>query len=143
MSFTTDASEFCDSNVLVYANDQADDFKWQRAVELVERLEREAIGAISIQVLQEFYVVSTRRLRPPLAPDVARRLVEGLLTWRVVSPTGRDVMDAIDSSVRWQVSFWDAMLLVAANKAAASILWSEDLNDGQVYGGVTVRNPFR
>lgn len=94
-------------------------------------------------MLQEFYVTVTRRATPPVAPEIARRIVAQLAHWHVVAPTAIDVLDAIDNSVRWQVSFWDAMLLTAAHKAGAAILWSEDLNDGQVYGGVTVRNPFQ
>ena len=60
----------------------------------------------------------------------------------MVEPSARDVVDAIDKSARWQISFWDAMLLTAANKAGAAVLWSEDLNPGQLYGQVTVQNPF-
>jgi predicted nucleic acid-binding protein len=59
-----------------------------------------------------------------------------------VEPGAADVLDAIDNSLRWRLSFWDAMLVTAANKTGASVLWSEDLNPGQRYGGVTVQNPF-
>lgn len=61
----------------------------------------------------------------------------------MAAPSADDVLDAIDGSVRWQVSFWDAMLLTTAAKVGAGVLWTEDLNDGQSYGTVTVRNPFR
>jgi predicted nucleic acid-binding protein len=99
-------------------------------------------GTLSVQVLQEFYVTVTRKAVPPLPPEQARTIVDRLTLWPVVEPSARDVLDAIDNSLRWQVSFWDAMLLTAANKAGATVLWSEDLNPGQVYGGVTVRSPF-
>ena len=137
------SAEFCDTNVLVYAHSAAAGAKWTRAQELVNRLWDERVGALSVQVLQEFYVTVTRRGTPPLSPDAARAIVEDLASWHVVEPTARDVLDAIDGSVRWRVSFWDAMLLVAANRAGAAVLWSEDLNDGQLYGSATVRNPFR
>jgi predicted nucleic acid-binding protein len=137
------SAEFCDTNVLVYAHDLTAGAKREQARGLVRRLDADAVGALSVQVLQEFYVGVTRKVRNPVPPQVARRIVEGLITWQVVHPRAQDVLEAIDGSVRWQVSFWDAMLLVAANKAGASVLWSEDLNDGQTYGGVTVRNPFR
>ena len=140
-SFTS--AEFCDTNVLVYAHSAAADARWTRAQQLVNRLADERVGALSIQVLQEFYVTITRRGTPPLSPEAARAIVEDLTAWRVVEPRARDVLDAIDGSVRWRVSFWDAMLLVAANRAGASVFWSEDMNDGQLYGSVTVRNPFR
>jgi predicted nucleic acid-binding protein len=141
MSYTS--VEFCDTNVLVYAYSAPADARWRRAQQLVNRLGDDRTGALSVQVLQEFYVTATRRGTPPLAPDAARRIVEQLSAWQVVEPTARDVLDAIDGSVRWQVAFWDAMLLVAANRAGASVLWSEDLNEGQRYDAVTVRNPFR
>ena len=137
------SAEFCDTNVLIYAYDRAAGAKWARARQLVDRLGTEHVGAVSVQVLQEFYVTITRRGTPPLSPEAARAIVEDLTAWRVVEPRARDVRDAIDGSVRWRVSFWDAMLLVAANRAGASVFWSEDLNDGQLYGSVTVRNPFR
>ena len=94
-------------------------------------------------MLQELYVFLTRKLRPPMPPDRARSIVGDLLTWRIVEPGAADVVQAIDTSVRWQLSFWDAMLLVAADKGGADVLWSEDLSHGQTYGRVTVRNPFR
>jgi predicted nucleic acid-binding protein len=99
-------------------------------------------GALSVQVLQEFYVAVTRKAVPPLPPEQARAIVDRLTLWPIVEPTARDVLDAIDNSDRWRISFWDAMLLTAANKADAAVLWSEDLNPGQVYGRVTVQNPF-
>jgi predicted nucleic acid-binding protein len=136
-------AEFCDTNVLVYAYDQTAGPKWAHARQVVDRLWRERSGALSIQVLQEFYVTVTRRVTPPLSPEAARAVVEDLTTWQVVEPKARDVLDAIDGSARWRVSFWDAMLLVAANRAGVRVLWSEDLGDGQAYGSVTVRNPFR
>jgi predicted nucleic acid-binding protein len=100
-------------------------------------------GAASVQVLQELYVTLTRTLRPVLTPEEARTIVRDLLTWQIVVPGPADVLTAIEESGRWQVSFWDAMLLVTANKAGASVLWTEELNDGQAYGAVTARNPFR
>jgi predicted nucleic acid-binding protein len=136
------SAEFCDTNVLVYAHGASTGTKRERARGLLDRLWDERVGALSVQVLQEFYVTVTRRVTPPLSPEAARQIVEHLSGWRVVEPTARDVLDAIDGSVRWRISFWDAMLLVAANRAGAAVLWSEDLNDGQTYGSVTVRNPF-
>jgi predicted nucleic acid-binding protein len=98
---------------------------------------------VSIQVLQELFYTVTRKIASPLSAEEARRIVEDLTRWRVFAPAPADVLAAIDASVDWRLSFWDAMLLVAANRVGASTLWSEDLNDGQTYGTVTVRNPFR
>ena len=140
---TIDVSEFCDTNVLVYMHDGRDPTKQQSAAALIRRLWVNDIGVVSIQVLQEFYYTVTRRIAEPLPAAEARRIVEELTRWRVFAPAPADVLAAIDASVEWQVSFWDAMLLVAANRVGASVLWSEDLSDGQTYGAVTVRNPFR
>lgn len=135
--------EFCDSNVVVYAYDAKAGAKREEAHRLLERLRATGQGAVSVQVLQEVFVTLTRKLAQRLAPGEARDVVAALATWQVVAPTHRDVLAAIDRSLLWRVSFWDAMVLTAAIKAGASVLWSEDLNHGQSYEGTVVRNPFR
>ena len=136
--------EFADTNVAAYSFDPTAGEKRDVARQLVNRLVEERAGAASIQVLQELYVTLTRKFRPAFASSDARQIVAELAAnFRIVEPNSNDVLVAIDNAQRWQVSFWDAMLLTAANKAGASVLWSEDLNDGQRYGGVMARNPFR
>jgi predicted nucleic acid-binding protein len=94
-------------------------------------------------VLQEVYVNLTRKLRPASSPTDTRAIIGDLATWRtIVEPTRGDVLEAAERSELWGISFWDAMILVAARRAGASIVWSEDLSDGQSYGGVVVRSPF-
>jgi predicted nucleic acid-binding protein len=137
------SAEFCDTNVLVYAYDISAGSKRTRAKALVERLWQSGEGVVSIQVLQELFVTLTRRLSPPLSSADARDIVSDLTAWRVVQPTSQDVLDAIDAATTWQIAFWDAMLVTTARKASADVLWSEDLNDGQMFGGTQVRNPFR
>lgn len=134
--------EFCDTNVIVYAYDISAGPKRETARRLLVRLWQGDNGALSIQVLQETYVSLVRKLSPPVAPETARRIINNLVRWRVVEPDRYDVLAAIDTSLRWQISFWDAMLLLAARNAGAALLWSEDLNHGQSYDGVVVRNPF-
>lgn len=141
MSFTS--VEFCDTNVVVYAYDSSAAAKHRQAQDLLNRLWVARTGALSLQVLQEAYVTLTRKLRPTYAPADARTIISDLSTWRsVVEPTRRDVLDAAERSELWSISFWDALILVAARRAGASILWSEDLSDGQTYDGVVVQNPF-
>lgn len=140
MSFTS--AEFCDTNVLVYAHEQSMDSKRVVARRLLDRLWTASDGALSVQVLQEFFVVLTGKGARRLPHADARALVRDYSQWQVFEPTAGDVLDAIDNSQRWHVSFWDAMLLTAANKLGAGVLWSEDLNHGQTYGRTTVRNPF-
>ena len=141
MSFMN--GEFCDTNVVVYAYDLTAGAKREQAVLLLERLWQARNGVVSVQVLQELFVSLTGRLTPRMPTDRARSVVADMATWQVVEPTRGDVLEAINASERWQVSFWDAMVLTTAKKAGATVLWSEDLNDRQSYDGTVVRNPFR
>ncbi len=136
------SAEFCDTNVLVYAYDASAGDKHQRAKRLLQQLWESGNGVISIQVLQELFVALTRKVAHPLSIHDARGIMADIATWHVVEPTRGDVLEAIDATARWQVSFWDAMVLTAARKARAPTLWSEDLSDGQSYDGTTVHNPF-
>ena len=102
----------------------------------------EGNGCLSLQVLHEFYVSVTRKIRYPLSPEVARQPVEDLGQWLTHSPTVKDVIEAIQLQQRLQMSFWDAMLITSAQKMRCDVLWSEDLNSGQVIGDTTIQNPF-
>ncbi len=135
--------EFCDTNVLVYAYDVSAGEKRELAKRLLDRLWSTRSGLLSVQVLQELYVTLTRKLPISLSHQEAGQLVADLSTWRVVEPTREDVLEAIDSSARWGISFWDSMLLTAARKGGATLVWSEDFQDGEDYGGLVVTNPFR
>jgi predicted nucleic acid-binding protein len=135
--------EFCDTNVLAYAHDQLSRNKQPPAARLVGRLAESGEAALSVQVLQELFVTLTHKLPRPLPIVEARDLIADYATWRVFTPMAAHVIEAIDASARWQVSFWDAMVLTAARHSGAAILWSEGLSHGQRYDGVEVRNPFR
>ncbi len=134
--------EFCDTNVLVYAHDLGAGEKRARAVHLIDGLWERGNGALSVQVLQELYVTLTRKLAPPIQPAEARAIIADLTNWTVVAPDSAAVLAAIDASARWQVSFWDAMVITAAQQAGAETIWSEDLSHDQRFGNLTVRNPF-
>src|ERR1051326_3596366 len=120
--------EFCDTNIVVYAYDTTAGAKHQRAEQLLERLWTDGTGVVSIQVLQELFVTLTRKISRPLDARTARGIVSDLATWQVVRPLEADVLAAIDGTLRWQISFWDAMIVTAAQRAGASTVWSEDLN---------------
>lgn len=137
------SGEFCDTNVIVYAYDSTAGAKREQAMRLMNRLWGTSAGILSVQVLQELFVTLTRKVAQPLPLPQARQLVSDLATWPVFAPDSADVLEAIDGTARWQISFSDAMLVTAARKAGANLIWSEDLNDGQQYDGITVRNPFR
>jgi predicted nucleic acid-binding protein len=135
--------EFCDTNIFVYAYDLSAGRKRTRARGLLETLWASGDGTLSVQVLQELFVTLTRKISPALPPPDARTIISDLVRWRVVEPTRNDVLLAIDAASRWQLSFWDAMIVVAAQRAGAAVIWSEDLNDGQDFDGAIVQNPFR
>lgn len=140
MSFMN--AEFIDSNVLVYAHDPTTPSKHERARALVERLWLESTGRLSIQVMQEFFWIVTRKIPVPLTRETALAVLADLSVWPVYSPVAADVLSAGKLVGTIQVSFWDAMLLVAAKASGAKRLWSEDLNHGQIVEGVEILNPF-
>lgn len=134
---------FVDTNVLVYAHDRGAGEKNARARELVERLWRERTGVVSTQVLQELYVNVRRKASAPISAPEARALVEDYLAWPLVVNDGATILQAVAIEERFGLSFWDALVVASAQEAGVEVLWSEDLNDGQAYGSVVVRNPFR
>lgn len=133
---------FVDSNILVYAYDKTAGTKFDKSSDLVETLWSTGGGCISIQVLQEFYVVATRKFAGQTPRREILDIVEDLCSWNVHSPVTADVLDAIRIRERYRLSFWDAMIIGSAVKLDCKILWSEDLNHGQDYLGVRVQNPF-
>ena len=134
--------QFVDTNVLVYAHDLTAGAKHDRARALIEELWDTRQGCLSIQVLQEFFVTTTRKIPRPLDATDAARIIEDLAHWHVHAPAAADVLAAIDVHRHARVSFWDAMILRSAKELGCNIVHSEDLNSGQEYEGVEVRNPF-
>ena len=135
------ARYFVDTNILMYAHDTAAGLKHERAKALVRELWDNRSGVVSTQVLQELCVNLQRKLARPLNSEETREIVADYLTWHVVVNDGQSVLAALDVQARYQVSFWDALVLQAAQAAGVSTLYSEDLSDGQRYGGVLVTNP--
>jgi len=134
--------EFVDTNVIVYAHDPAAVRKSPVARQLLERLWDSNSGVVSIQVLQELYVVLTRKGQSPLTPRRTIEIVEGLAAWTTHRPTAGDIVAAARLSTRHQLSFWDAMVVRSALQTGAEILWTEDLQHGQKIESVEIRNPF-
>ncbi len=134
--------QFVDTNVLVYAHDVTAGDKHSRARALVEELWGTREGCLSVQVLQEFFVITTRKIARPLDVPAAARIVEDLAHWHVHAPSASDVLAAIDIHQRAGTSFWDAMILRSAQQLGCKTVHSEDLNPGQGYEGVQVRSPF-
>lgn len=134
--------QFVDTNVLVYAHDASAGTKHARAAELIKELWNSGTGCLSIQVLQEFYVSVTRKVPKPLDGATAAQLVSDLAQWTVHVPDVGDVVAAVEVHQRNAISFWDAMIIRSAAALGCAIVWSEDLNSGQVYQDVRVVNPF-
>lgn len=133
---------FVDSNILIYAHDRDAGVKRERAASLLEELWEAGTGALSVQVLQEFFVNAIRRIESPLARSAAREVVQVYATWIREPITAETVVRAIDVAELARLSFWDGLIVASAEQSGAIVLYSEDLNDGQDIAGVRVRNPL-
>ena len=133
---------FLDTNILIYAFDISTGQKHQKAKALYADLWANG-GYVSMQVLQEFYVNITRKAPNVLDIEHATLILRDLAKWHVHVPNTNDIFAAIELQTRYQVSFWDAMILRSAQQSGCDVLLSEDLSDGQDYEGVKVVNPFK
>ena len=134
---------FVDTNILMYAHDAAAGAKHTRARTLIEELWRNRSGVISTQILQELVVNLRRKTAQPLSVKATRDIVADYLSWHVVVNSGESILEALELEDRYQISFWDALVIQAARASGAAVLYSEDLSDGQMYGSVRVVNPLR
>jgi len=136
------APVFVDTNVLLYARDAAEPAKQPLAAAWMASLWRERAGRTSIQVLSEYYVNATRKLRPGLAPEVAWDDVRALMSWQP-QPLDATVLQAgREIERRYRLGWWDSLIVAAALGQGCTLLLSEDLQDGMKFGGLTVRSPF-
>lgn len=132
---------FLDTNVLAYACDADQPAKRDKARDLLKSVSRDIPPCVSTQVMQEFFVTVTRKMGVDALH--AKRIIHSFRHMETVLIDLDDINRAIDGSVVWQVSFWDALILTSARKAHCAVLYSEDLSDGQAYDTVRVINPFR
>ena len=133
---------FVDSNLLVYAHDTDSGSKHAKAKQCIAHLWDTGSGYLSTQVLQEFYATVTRKIKKPLAPSEARVIVRDFSLWVRSFLTPATVVRASEISETWLISFWDGLILAAAEQDGAAELLTERLNAGQVIAGVRIRNPF-
>jgi predicted nucleic acid-binding protein len=133
---------FVDTNVLFYARDASELVKQPLAMKWLARLWRERTGRLSWQVLNEFYVNVTRKLSPAMSPAAARVHVEMLTAWDPVPVDGKVIRAAWRLQDAYSLSWWDALIVAAAQVAGCAYLLTEDLSAGTKYGGVEVVNPF-
>jgi predicted nucleic acid-binding protein len=134
------ARSFFDTNVLVYTDDKSSPPKQRVALALVTEHRRAGTGALSLQVLQEYFVTVTRKLRVDAA--VARRKVELLAEFDVAAPGLPDILAAIDLHRLHGLSFWDALVIRSAQQSGCTILFSEDMQAGREIDGLQIVNPF-
>jgi predicted nucleic acid-binding protein len=133
---------FVDTNVLAYAHDRSESTKQPVAQALLQDLWRSRTGALSTQVLQEFYVVATRKFDPPMTLRAAREVVALYASWAVVEVDVALILAASELEQRHRLSFWDALIVEAAKRAGATRLVSEDFQSGRSIGGVLLEGPF-
>ncbi len=133
---------FIDTNIIIYAYDVTAGEKHKTAGIILADLWNSGLGVISTQVLQEFFVNVVQKIPKPIDKRQAQKIVRDFLKWHVVVNTGDSIIEAIDICLKYEYSFWDSMIIEAAIKGDAAILISEDLQDGQVVDGVTIKNPF-
>lgn len=134
---------FVDTNVLVYARDASEVEKQPKALAWIETLWRTRAGRTSFQVLGEYYVTMTEKLTPGLAIDDARRDVRDLLAWNPLSIDQTTLEGAWAVRDRFGLSWWDSLIVAAAQQVSCSHLITEDLSHSQNLDGVVVVNPFR
>jgi predicted nucleic acid-binding protein len=127
----------------MYAHDRDAGVKHERARQLIEHLWTTQQGALSTQVLQELCVNLRRRVAHPLPSDDIAKLIEDYLSWEIVINTPQAIIAALAIETRYKISYWDALILHAADSCGAAVLYSEDLSHGQRYGAVEVLNPLR
>jgi predicted nucleic acid-binding protein len=133
---------FIDSNILVYAFDRSAGNKHFLASDLVKTCWQNENGCLSLQVLVEFFFTVTRKITAPLNQQTARQIVADLAHWRLHTPLASDLLQAIDFQHTYQLAFWDAQIVQSATCLGCKMLYSEDLNHGQVYAEIKVVNPF-
>jgi len=135
------AKTFVDTNILIYAHDIDAETKHATAKTVLLDLWSQRSGALSTQVLQEFYVNVTRKIATPLSKSSARAVVESYTAW-CIDTTAAEISAAFRIEDEAGISFWDALIVAAARKAGAARILSEDLNAGQTISGVRIENPF-
>jgi predicted nucleic acid-binding protein len=133
---------FLDSNIIVYAYDTHEPEKLVKAQSLLKSLIIQESAVVSSQVLGEFFVVVTQRIKEPLSADEAMEIIEVLSVLPVAEIDLSLVKRAIETHKVYGISYWDSLIVAAAEGTGCHKLLSEDLNNGQEYNGIVVENPF-
>ena len=134
------AKAFLDTNILIYQLDKRDPVKRKKCRALFKALVANQEAVISTQILQEFYVACTTKLK--IKPLLVKAIIHSFTHVETVTVGTEMINDAIDTSVQYGISFWDSLVIVAAESAKCRTLFSEDLTNGQVIRGVKITNPL-
>jgi predicted nucleic acid-binding protein len=133
---------FVDTNILVYAHDLSAGDRHAKAFAIIESLWEAQTGVISTQVLQEFYVTVTRKIKNPLKLAEAREIIRNYLAWLVQVNDPETTIRASEIEEKNCISFWDALIVAAALRLQAKKIISEDLHNGQIIEGILIENPL-
>lgn len=133
---------FVDTNILAYAHDASEKEKQPIAKALVDELWESERGALSTQILQEFYVVATRKFEPPLSRKEARKLVSSYGEWKLVRIDLVMIVNASELEEKHQLTFWDALIIEAVRRSSATRLVTEDIPSSTTIKGISIENPF-
>ncbi len=133
---------FVDTNILIYAHDLDAGPRNQISAAILRELWENETGILSAQVLQEFYVNVTRKIKNPMPKPQARGIVESYQAWPVDLNDTRTILVASEIEERHMLSFWDALIIASASNANAEKILTEDLNHGQQIEGILIENPF-
>lgn len=135
-------TSFVDTNIFLYALDERQGARHETAARILGELWESRQGVVSTQVLQELYVNLTRKLRKPMTRPRARAIVERYAAWPVHRVTPEDILSASELEQRHTLAFWDALVVVAAQRLGADRILTEDMQSGGSFGGVRIENPF-
>jgi predicted nucleic acid-binding protein len=132
-----------DTNVLLYAYDRGEPSKQPQALAVLNHLAVDGLGVLTSQVLAEFFVNATRRLKPPLTTEEAYGCIQNyLLSWEILDITGPIVLEAVRGVRTYQMAYWDAQIWASAKMNQIPVVFSEDFGDGVIIEGVSFVNPL-
>lgn len=134
---------FIDTNILIYAHDLDAGKKHNIAVEIIKDIWEGRSGVISTQVLQEFYINMTRKILKTISPMEVREIIRSYMSWEIIENSPMSIIRASEIEEKYRISFWDALIVVAAYSAQVDKILTEDLHDGQMMEGIFIENPFR
>ena len=132
-----------DTNILVYAYDKHEPEKQIKAQDILKTAIKEDSAILSAQILGEFFVVVTRRIKEPLSINDAEKIIDILTVLQVAEIDRSLVKRAIGTQRDYGISYWDSLVVATAEREGCKKVLSEDLNDGQMYNGVLIENPFK